>query len=129
MPIESMSNQKAQHLRWSNLPPEELNPLIIRRYISAQNVTLARFQLKRGCFIPEHQHENEQIASVLEGALKLSLNGQDFIVRPGEMLVIPPNQPHSAEALEDTLVLDVFSPPRSDWAQSQDAYLRSASKK
>jgi quercetin dioxygenase-like cupin family protein len=85
---------------------------------------LARLRLRKGCIVPLHSHENEQITYILEGALKFSLQGKDIVVRAGEILVIPSNVPHSAEAIEDTVDLDVFCPPRADWISGTDAYLR-----
>jgi quercetin dioxygenase-like cupin family protein len=74
--------------------------------------------------VPLHSHENEQITYILEGALKFALQGQDIVVHAGEILIIPANVPHSAEALEDTVDLDLFCPPRADWIDGTDAYLR-----
>jgi len=85
---------------------------------------LARLRLRKGCIVPLHSHENEQITYILEGALKFSLQGKEVVVRAGEILVIPSNVPHSAEAIEDTVDLDVFCPPRADWISGTDAYLR-----
>ena len=77
--------------------------------------------------VPRHAHENEQITYVLEGALRFHLGAtgaQEVIVRTGEVLTIPPNLPHTAEALEDTLDVDIFDPPRQDWLDGKDQYLR-----
>lgn len=90
---------------------------------------LSRIQLAKGCIVPRHSHANEQIAFILSGALRFSIgeegSAQDYIVRAGEVLVIPGNVPHLAEALEDTDNLDIFAPPREDWISGNDAYLRS----
>jgi quercetin dioxygenase-like cupin family protein len=123
------ATEEPKHLKWAEVPSEQLTPEIARRYVSGENITQARFELKRGCLIPEHQHHNEQICSVLEGALKFTMSGKDYVIRPGEMLVIPPHAPHSAEALEDCLVIDVFAPPRADWASNNDQYLRNSKKR
>jgi quercetin dioxygenase-like cupin family protein len=86
---------------------------------------LARLTLRKGAIVPEHSHENEQITYILEGALRFTLgDGRVLTVSAGEILVIPSNLPHKAEALEDTLDLDVFAPPRADWIAGTDAYLR-----
>jgi quercetin dioxygenase-like cupin family protein len=115
---------KHEHIRLADLPPEHLNPLLERQFVTGKQAMLARLILRAGCVVPEHSHQNEQITYVLEGALRFSLAGKEVVVRTGEMLVIPPNLPHSAEALEDTIDLDVFSPPREDWISGQDLYLR-----
>lgn len=85
---------------------------------------LARIVLRKGCVVPEHSHPNEQIAFILEGALRFNLPGETHTVHAGEILVIPANVPHSAEALEDTIDFDIFAPPRQDWIDGQDSYLR-----
>jgi quercetin dioxygenase-like cupin family protein len=85
---------------------------------------LARIILREGCIVPLHSHENEQITYVLEGALKFLIQDQEITVRAGEVLVIPSQVPHSAVAIEDTVDLDIFCPPRADWISGTDAYLR-----
>jgi quercetin dioxygenase-like cupin family protein len=113
-----------QYIRLADLPMEHLNPLLERQFVAGEKSMLARLTLRKGCVVPLHSHENEQITYILEGALKFSLEGKDIIVRAGEILVIPSHVPHSAEALEDTVDLDVFCPPRADWISGADAYLR-----
>ena len=113
-----------QHIRIEDMPTEHLNPLLERQFVFGEKSMLARLILRTGCIVPLHSHENEQITYILEGALKFSLPHGDVIVRAGEILVIPGNVPHSAEALEDTVDLDVFCPPRADWISGADAYLR-----
>jgi len=106
---------------------EQFNPLLERQMITGDKVMLARVLLKRGCVVPEHSHENEQVTYILEGALKFWIEGKEIIVRTGEVLCIPANVPHKAEAVEDTIDLDVFYPPRQDWINKTDGYLRGAS--
>ena len=115
---------EARHESFNEMPVEHLNPLLERQFVSAEKAMLARILLRKGCIVPLHHHENEQISYILEGALLFTLEGREIIVRAGEVLVIPPNVPHSAEALEDTIDLDVFTPPRQDWISGTDAYLR-----
>lgn len=113
--------------RWDDLPEEQLNPLLARRLVTGKRAMLAHVYLKKGCVVPRHAHENEQFTYILEGALKFFM-GEDgrteLVVRAGEVLHIPSNVPHEAHALEDTLDLDVFSPPREDWLRKTDDYLR-----
>jgi quercetin dioxygenase-like cupin family protein len=113
-----------QHLDWDAVQAEALNPQIQRQFINTEKTTIARFVLKKGVVVPTHQHPNEQIAFVTEGALKFVVDGKPVIVGAGEVLCIPANVPHSAEALEDTVDIDVFTPPRMDWMAKDDAYLR-----
>jgi quercetin dioxygenase-like cupin family protein len=114
-----------QYIPWSTVPIEDLNPLLQRHFIVGQNIMLARVLLKKGCIVPEHSHHNEQVTYILEGALKFWIDGQEIVVNAGELLTIPPHMPHKAEALADTVDLDVFNPPREDWINKTDAYLRS----
>jgi quercetin dioxygenase-like cupin family protein len=113
-----------QHISWSSVPLEDLNPLLQRHFVVGQNMMLARVLLKKGCVVPEHSHRNEQITYVLDGALKFWIDGKVIVVNAGEVLTIPPHMPHKAEALEDTVDLDVFNPPRADWIGKTDQYLR-----
>src|SRR5271170_5757722 len=113
-----------RHIAWSSVEVEALNPLLGRHFIVGQNVMLARVLLKRGCMVPEHSHHNEQISYIVEGALKFGIDGKEIVVSEGEVLTIPPNMPHSAEALTDCVSLDIFNPPRADWINKTDAYLR-----
>ncbi len=110
---------------WNEMESEQITDLLSRRYISSDKVTMARFFLKKGCFVQAHSHENEQMSTVITGAMKFVIDGDEVIVRAGETIEIPPFATHSAEALEDTDALDLFSPTRSDWEEGRDAYLRS----
>ena len=120
---------KAKEVRWEQLPLEQLAPLLSRRYVSTETLTVAQFQLKRGCSVPRHQHEKEQISFVLSGALKYISHASEHVVKAGGFFIIPANTPHAAEAMEDCLVLDVFAPPRADWENKSDSYLRAAKSK
>ncbi len=113
-----------RHIRLEEMPVEHLNAFIDRQFVSGERGMLARLVLRTGAMVPMHSHENEQITYILEGALKFTLPDKEIVVCAGEVLVIPSHVPHSAEALEDTVDLDVFSPPRADWINGTDAYLR-----
>jgi quercetin dioxygenase-like cupin family protein len=112
------------HIRWSDIELEKLNPLFDRQFIVGEKVMVARILMKKGCMVPLHSHMNEQISYILEGALKFSIDGKEIVVRAGEILCIPPNMPHEAVAIEDTVDLDIFDPPREDWIKKTDRYLR-----
>jgi unsaturated pyranuronate lyase len=118
---------KATHYRWEDLPKEQLKPDLHRRLISTERMMIAHVYLDKGSVVPTHAHENEQITYILEGTLRFWLGddeSQTVDVRAGEVLHIPSNLAHRAEALEDTLDVDVFCPPREDWLTGSDAYLR-----
>ncbi|MGZ8717323.1 MAG: cupin domain-containing protein [Gaiellaceae bacterium] len=117
----------ATHYRWDDLPREELNPEIGRRLITGEQLMIAHVYLTKGAVVPKHAHHNEQITYVLEGELRFRLGedeSQHVDVAAGEVLHIPAHLPHSAVALEDTLDVDIFSPPREDWLDGSDTYLR-----
>jgi len=113
-----------QFVPWHSIPLEDLNPLLQRQFVVGQEIMLARVLLKKGCIVPEHSHHNEQLTYVLDGALKFWIDGREIVVHSGEVLCIPAHMPHKAEALEDTVDLDVFNPPRADWINKTDQYLR-----
>jgi len=121
---EQFQPPQATHHRWADIAPEPMNPLLTRQYVSGEKGMAARILLKKGCVVPEHSHPNEQIALILSGALEFVVEGKSIIVRAGELIVLPPNVPHSATALEDTEDIDFFSPPRQDWLNHEDSYLR-----
>ena len=113
------------HHRWNDMPKQRVTDVIDRRVITGERMMLAHVYLKKGSIVPRHSHDNEQLTYILEGALKFFIGPegtQELIVRAGEVLVIPANVPHQAEALEDTLDVDVFSPPRQDWLDGTDDY-------
>jgi unsaturated pyranuronate lyase len=116
--------------RWDDMPRETLKEGVGRRLVTGDRVMLAHVYFETGTEVPTHRHDNEQITYILEGALQFFL-GEDeeevHTVRAGEVLVIPSDVPHRAVALEDTLDVDVFSPPRQDWLDGTDAYLRGGS--
>jgi unsaturated pyranuronate lyase len=113
-----------EYVPWSAVELEDLNPLLQRQFIVGQSVMVARVLLKKGCVVPLHSHHNEQITYILEGALKFWIDGREIVVNAGEVLAIPPYMPHKAEAMEDTVDLDIFNPPREDWINKTDQYLR-----
>ena len=119
--------KKAKYYRWSELPLDQVNENLSRKLITGERMMLAHVYLKKGCVVPKHHHENEQLTYILEGALRFRLGedlDKEIVVAAGEVLHIPSNLPHEALALEDTLDVDVFSPPRQDWLDKSDAYLR-----
>jgi quercetin dioxygenase-like cupin family protein len=125
-----MDLPKPQH--WSTVKLEELTPLLSRRVLTAEKTMIAQVYLKKGAIVKAHEHHNEQITYILEGGLRFWLgenadkapNAPYVDVMAGEVLLIPGNLRHQAEALSDTLDLDVFNPPREDWLKGTDAYIR-----
>lgn len=118
---------RASWYRWDDLPRERVSDHLDRRMITGERLMVAHIYLKKGCVVPRHSHENEQLSYLLEGTLRFWTGAdleEERVLGPGEVLVIPSNLPHKAEALEDTLSIDVFSPPRQDWLDGTDDYLR-----
>ena len=113
-----------QVYEWNIVEKEQLNPVCARQVIHAETLTVARLYMSKGCTVPLHSHHNEQLSMVEQGALKFVLGGKEIVVKAGEVLQIPPHLPHSAEALEDSIAMDLFSPVREDWIRGDDAYLR-----
>lgn len=122
---------EVRKLAWDDVPQEDLSPLIGRKLITSERMMLAQVFLKQGAIVPAHDHHNEQFTYILSGALRFWIGehadapADTFTdVHAGEVLVIPSNVRHRAEALADTLDVDVFNPPRQDWLDGSDAYLR-----
>ena len=109
---------------WNTLEREQMNAHITRKVIHTAHMTIARLELQKDAVVPEHSHVNEQVTMVERGALKFFIEGREQIVRAGGILTIPPHAPHGVEVLEDSVAVDVFSPPREDWKRGDDAYLR-----
>jgi quercetin dioxygenase-like cupin family protein len=125
--LNSIDAGSAKYYRWAEIPAEPLKGTLTRKLITSERMMIAHVRFKKGDDVPQHSHENEQITYILEGALQfwLGQNGErEVTVRAGEVLVIPSHLPHRALALEDTLDVDVFNPPRQDWLNGTDAYLR-----
>ena len=122
-----MEQRQTLSYRWEDMPKERVTDSLDRRLITGERMMLAHVYLKKGCVVPQHSHENEQLTYILDGALHFWIGedgSEEVTVRAGEVLVIPSNVLHKAEALEDTLDVDIFSPPRQDWLDKTDDYLR-----
>jgi quercetin dioxygenase-like cupin family protein len=125
--MSSADHTRVTHHAWARIQAEPLKGTITRKLVTGERMMIAQVRLKKGDDVPRHQHENEQLTYILEGALRLWFGPNDereVTARAGEVVVIPSNVPHRALALEDTLDVDVFNPPRQDWLDGTDAYLR-----
>jgi quercetin dioxygenase-like cupin family protein len=122
-----MSKHGVTFYRWDDMPKEQVNAGLSRRLVTGDRMMLAHVYLNKGCIVPRHQHENEQITYVVTGALHFWIGedeSEEITIRAGEVLHLPSLVWHKAEALEDTLDVDIFSPPRQDWLDKTDSYLR-----
>lgn len=123
-----MSASGVRHEKWDDIPHETVTSDITRQLFTGERMMLAHVHLDRGAIVPMHSHDNEQLTWVVEGALRFwvgeegSDDFQELVVQAGEVLFIPSGVPHRAEALEDTLDVDIFSPPRQDWLDGTDTY-------
>ena len=124
--ITIMEQKTATWYRWDDMDRERVSDQLERRLITGDRMMLSHVYLEKGCIVPQHSHENEQLTYILSGALKFWIGEEmkEVIVGAGEVLVIPSNVLHKAEALEDTLDVDIFDPPRQDWLDKTDDYLR-----
>lgn len=109
---------------WERVEKEQMSPVLVRQVIHGEHITVARLHLRKGCSVQEHSHHNEQISMIEQGALRFVVGGVEKVVKAGEVVRIPPHVPHSAEAVEDSIAVDLFSPIREDWIRGDDAYLR-----
>ena len=112
-------SQAARVHRWDEIALEKVTELLSRKIVTGEKQMLAQVYLKRGCQVPIHTHDSEQMIYVLQGALRCLVGGEEVTLREGEVLHVPPRVPHQAEALEDTFELDIFSPVRKEWLDSQ----------
>jgi quercetin dioxygenase-like cupin family protein len=120
----AMSTQTVRMHRWDEIALEKVTEMLSRKIVYGEREMIAQIYFKRGCIVPMHSHESEQMTYVLQGALKFLVGGEEITVREGELLHIPSWIEHQAEALEDTFELDVFAPIRQDWLNGTDDYLR-----
>lgn len=110
---------------WTQILPEQMNEKMVRQVVHTEQMTIARLEMKAGTEVPAHQHHNAQLSMVVSGKVKFFVSGIPVIVAAGQLLELKPDQPHGVEVLEDSVVVDLFTPPREDWIRGDDAYLRS----
>ncbi len=110
--------------RWDDIPHEHLSESLSRKIITGDRTMIAHIFLKKGCVVPAHSHDNEQMTYIISGSLRFTVNGRQILLKAGDVMHIPSKVVHAAVAVEDTLDMDVFTPPRQDWLDNTDAYLR-----
>ncbi len=118
-------SSSVRHARWDEIPKEKVTDTISRRLFTGERMMIAHVYLDKDAIVPKHAHENEQLTYILEGALRFWIGedgSEEVVVNAGEILYIPSNVPHKAQALEDTFDVDVFNPPRQDWLDGTDSY-------
>jgi quercetin dioxygenase-like cupin family protein len=110
--------------RWAGVPVENMTETVTRQVVHTDSMTIARLRLAKGAVVPRHSHPNEQVSTIESGRLRFVFDDGETVVGEGESIQIPGGVPHAAEALEDSVALDLFSPPRADWIRGEDDYLR-----
>ena len=118
-------DETARHFRWADVTEERVTDAISRKLITGDQMMIAQVFLRKAALVPQHSHHNEQITYIISGALHFFIGAnreREVIVRAGEVLHLPSNLPHEARALEDTLDVDIFNPPRQDWLDGTDTY-------
>jgi len=120
----SPKTQNFKLIEFEAMPREILSDTASRRYVYGNNAMIARFEFKKGSVINKHEHPSEQMTYITKGSVKVNIQNKEIIVKAGDVLIIPPNIPHRFEALEDTIDLDIFSPPRQDWINGTDDYFK-----
>lgn len=113
-----------ERYNWTAIPEEKMNPLLSRRVIHTEQMTIARLWLGKGSVVPLHHHVNQQVTMLQSGALEFEMDGNRVVLKAGDVLVIPPDMPHRVVALEESTATDLFTPARQDWIRGDDAYLR-----
>ena len=126
VPSKTTGAQKMKHFKWDQIPAERLNDKFVRKLAWDGKIMVARTEVEQGYVVPLHAHDNEQITWVMSGKWRFKLEGKTVDVGPNEMISIPANVPHTAEAVETLVAYDIFTPPREDWLKGEDAYLRTA---
>jgi len=126
MTVKNVSgvSEKPRFIRWADMKGEWLNETISRKLAVGRKEMMGLIFFKKGAIVPAHKHRSEQITFVLKGALEFTIKGKKYLVRDGEVLIIPSNVVHEAVALEETEEVDCFSPLRHDWLTGKDRYLR-----
>lgn len=119
-----MAQAGVRKVSWSEVPKEQLTPVIHRQIVTGAQAMAGMITLQKGAHVPRHSHVSEQLTYVFEGALRFLIEGKEIMVKAGEILVIPAWVEHEATAVEHTVELDIFSPIRQDWLDGTDTYFQ-----
>ena len=88
------------------------------RIIHSKDMTVAYVRAVAGASLPTHDHPHEQIMNLIEGEFIFTVDGVEHHLKAGDIFAIPSNAPHSAKAVTDCRIIDVFNPPREDWKEA-----------
>ncbi|MCI0521448.1 MAG: cupin domain-containing protein [Chloroflexi bacterium] len=98
-----------------DIEEKELLPGYRARFVHSEAMTLAYWTIRAGAPLPEHAHPHEQVTNLLKGEYEITVLGEIHRLKPGKVVVIPSNTPHSGRALSDCRILDVFYPVREEY--------------
>jgi quercetin dioxygenase-like cupin family protein len=114
-----------QTYKWDTVPAEQLADNMVRRMIVGAKEMLVHWEIKKGTLAARHSHPHEQMVVMVRGKVRLAVGDDETIIGPDDIVVIPPQMPHEGETLEDTVLIDIFSPPREDFLSGDRlAYLK-----
>lgn len=116
-----------EKINWDNVPREQVNPSMVRRIVTGEKMMIARMNFKDGFVVPLHHHVHEQITQVISGTIRFWFGAnkeQVMDLHAGDVVVIPSNLPHEALMIGEVEEIDSWSPPREDWLDGSDHYLR-----
>lgn len=121
--VWAQKTNEIQHIKFDDEGWEQMAPKLQRKYVYGEKGMLALFKMDKGAKVPLHHHPNEQTSYITKGSVKVTMQGKEYMVKAGEILIIPANIPHEFECLEDgTLDFDFFAPPRTDWINGTANY-------
>ena len=116
-----------QKINWNNIPVDQVNEKMKRQFIYGEKIMVAKMEFEDGFTVPWHSHENEQVTEVIEGTLRFWFDDKEdeyIDLMAGDSIIIPGNRKHKALMIGKVVETDTFSPPRQDWIDGSDAYLR-----
>ena len=125
--MQIKSPEIIQKLNWEELPEEMVNPSMTRKIVWGEKLMIARIKFKDGFVVPLHHHVHEQITQVISGKMRFWFGEnkeQVMDLDAGDVVVIPSNLPHEALMIGEVEEVDTWSPPRHDWLDKTDDYLR-----
>ena len=114
-------------INWNTIPVEQVNDKMKRQFIYGEKIMIAKMEFVDGFTVPWHSHENEQITEVLEGTLRFWFddNEEESIdLTAGDAIIFTGNRRHKALMIGKVIETDTFAPPRQDWIDGSDSYLR-----
>jgi quercetin dioxygenase-like cupin family protein len=120
-------NSRLEKINWDEVYTEEVNASMSRKIVYGEKLMIAKMKFKDGFIVPLHSHHHEQVTQVISGQMRFWFGEnkeQVMDLFPGDVVVIPSNVPHEALMIGEVEETDTWSPPRQDWLDKTDDYLR-----